>query len=227
MTPLDRLLAKVDPLFKSAAFDEKALPAGLKLHKLHRELLKRRNGGYFWGGALHIFGACAEPTTHSLAAWNEPELWRTAYGTGAFEGFTFFAEDAFGDQFALDAAGKVFQLKAERGAMDELADDFEQWLLVAVEAPDELLGRGTFTRWVSKNGHLPYGSQLQAFPPFLFAEDAEQLQLSAVDAIENMIFHADLAQQLASIPEGVRVKVEFTEEGMQITTEEAPAVQGS
>jgi hypothetical protein len=37
MTALDRLLANVDPLFKSAAFDETALPAGLKLHKLHRE----------------------------------------------------------------------------------------------------------------------------------------------------------------------------------------------
>jgi hypothetical protein len=221
MTPLDKLLTKIDPLFKPPAFEEAALPAGMKLHKTHRQLLQKRNGGYFYGSALHLFGACREPAFHSLLAWNAADSWRKAYGPVA-EGLVFFAEDAFGDQFALDEAGKIFLLRAEQGIAEELADDFDQWLMMAVEAPDELLARETFTHWVSKHGHLPNGSQLQAYPPFIFAESTEDVVLQAVDAVENMEFHAALAQTIASLPEGSRVKVEFTEEGIQITTEEVP-----
>jgi hypothetical protein len=221
MKPLDRLFTKLDTLFKAPAFDEAALPPGFKLGKTHRELLQRRNGGYFYGGALHVFGACREPVFHSLVQWNEPGLWREPYGD-ACEGLVFFAEDAFGDQFALDAAGKVYEFRAEQGAAEEIADDFDTWLLIAVEAPDELLGRGTFVRWVTQHGHLPHGSQLQAYPPFIFADDPEQVQLDAVEAVENMQFHAALAVQIAEIPAGARMKVEFTEEGINIIPEEGP-----
>jgi hypothetical protein len=220
MTPLDRLLAKVDPLFRAPSFDEKALPAGFTLGKAHRQLLQRRNGGYFFGGALHIFGACTEPVTHSLSAWNSPDLWRSAFGelTGDL---VFFAENAFGDQFGLAPDGKVFQFLAEATDFEEIADDFDTWLLIAVEAPDELLARPTVAGWVATHGHLPHGSQLQAYPPFMFTEDDAEVQLEAVDAVENMKFHAAIANQIASIPEGARVKVEFTEEGLQITPDDS------
>ena len=225
MTPLDRLLAKIDPLFRPPAFDPAALPAGMALPPTLRQLLARRNGGYFYGGALHLFGACLEPEFHSLPSWNDPHGWRVPYGT-AVEGLTFFAEDAFGDEFGLDPSGKVFTLHAESGRVEELADDFEQWLLMAVEAPDELLSRGTFNRWVQAHGHLPHGSQLQAYPPFLFAEEPEDVQLEAVDALDNMAFHAALAETIATLPEGTRVKLDFTDEGIRITTEEIPAGEG-
>ena len=221
MTPLDRLMAKADPLFKSPAFDEKHLPAGFKLGKTHRQLLQRRNGGYFFGSALHIFGACTEPTFHSLSQWNDVDYWKGGFDPEV-HAFTFFAEDAFGDEFGLDASGKVYKLRAEQGLMEELADDFDQWLLMAVEAPDELLGRATLARWSSQHGHLPYGSQLQAYPPFLFADDPDTVMIEAVDALENMEFHAAIVQQIAAIPDGVSVKVEFTSEGMQITPTEPP-----
>lgn len=230
MQPIDKLVTKIDPLFKAPAFDAARVPAEFKLHKTHRQLLEKRNGGYFYGGALHIFGACAEPAFHSLAAWNAADGWRAAYGE-AVEGLTFFAEDAFGDQFALDAAGKVFVLKAEYGVVEELADDFEQWLLIAVEAPDELLGRGTFVKWVQAHGHLTHGSQLQAYPPFMFAEDADDVQLEMVDAFDNMAFHAELANTIAraeaDLPPGERLKIEFTEEGIQLSTEPVPETESA
>jgi hypothetical protein len=219
MTPLDRLLAKVDPLFKAAPFDAQAVPAGLALSKTHRLLLQRRNGGYFWGGALHIFGACAEPSFHSLKAWNDPALWRSTFGSATGD-LTFFAEDAFGDQFGLDAAGKVHRFLAEFAETEEIADDFDQWLLIAVEAPDELLSRAVVANWIKDHGHLPHGSSLQAYPPFRFLEEDDTAQLEAVDAVENMHFHAAIVEQLASIPEGAAVRIEFTEDGMQITPTE-------
>lgn len=219
MKNLDRLLAKVDPMFEVPQFDPAHLPAGFPLHASHKALLKRRNGGYFWGGALHIFGACAEPETHSLSRWNADDLWRQNFGDSA-SGLFFFAEDAFGDQFALDSKGKVFIFRAENGQVEELADDFEQWLLMAVHTPDELLGRPTFARWASSNGRLPYGHQLQAYPPFLFSDSDDEVELDAVEALDNMNFHAAIAQQLASIPEGARVRIEFGEDGMAIVPEE-------
>lgn len=224
MNTLDRLFTKIDPLFKPGPFDETALPAGFKLHKTHRQLLQKRNGGYFYGSALHIFGACQEPSFHGLTPWNAPDAWRGPYGV-AVEGLVFFAEDAFGDQFGLDDTGKVFVLRAEQGIVEELADDFDQWLLMAVEAPDELLARATFTAWVKTHGHLPHGSQLQAYPPYIFAEDPDAVALEAVDALDNMVFHAALAQTIANLAPGARVKLDFTDEGIQITTEEGPPAE--
>ncbi len=221
MTPLDRLFAKIDPLFATPPFDPTALPPGAPLPPSYRRALERRNGGYFYGGALHLFGACREPAFHSLGIWNAADGWRASFGP-ATGGLTFFAEDAFGDEFAFGASGRVFALRAESGRVEELADDFDQWLSMAVEAPDELLSRGTFARWVQAHGHLPRGSQLQAYPPYLFAEDPDRVQLDAVDAFDNMAFHAALAETLANLPEGSRVKLDFTDEGIQITTEEIP-----
>lgn len=220
MTPLDRLLAKVDPLFRAPAFDEKSLPAGFTLGKGHKQLLQRRNGGYFYGGALHIFGACSEPASHSLKAWNDPDVWRGTFGEATGD-LTFFAENAFGDQFGLAPDGKVFQFLAEPADYEEVADDFDTWLLIAVEAPDELLSRPTVAAWVAKHGHLPHGSQLQAYPPFMFTESDSEVQLEAVEAVENMQWHAAIAEQIASIPEGSRMKIEFTDEGMQIIPDES------
>ena len=225
MTPLDKLLTKVDALFQAPPFDESALPPGYLAPASHLTLLRRRNGGYFFGGALHIFGACHEPAFHGLAPWNAPETWRGPYG-GAVEGLTFFAEDAFGDQFAMAETGKVWVLRAERGSVEELADDFDQWLLMAVEAPNELLRRGHLVSWLQTHGHLPHGEQLQAFPPFAFAEDPDAVQLEAVDALDNMQFHASMAaavaEKIANLPEGQRLKVEFTEEGLELNTEDVP-----
>jgi hypothetical protein len=215
MTPLDRLLTKIDPLFKPPPFDPAQLPPGMPVAKTHRQLLEKRNGGYFWGGALHVLGACAEPEFHGLIPWNAGDLWRKPYGEAA-EGLFFFAEDAFGDQFALDAGGKVYQFLSEQGLAKEVADDFDQWLLMVVEATDELLARETFAGWAADHGKLPHGHQLQAYPPFSFAGEDDAVALEPVDAIENMLFHADIARAIADIPEGVRVKIEFTDEGMQI-----------
>lgn len=220
MTPLDRLLAKYDPLFKPAAFDEKALPEGMALHKTHKQLLQKRNGGYFYGGALHIFGACAEPEFHSLKAWNFEDTWRAPYADAA-KGLFFFAEDAFGNQFAYDGT-KVVRFDVEEGAVDELADDFDQWLLIAVEAPDELLHRPRVAAWAKAHGHLPHGKQLQAYPPFFLSDDADSVQLDDVDAIENMLFHASIveriADQMAQLPEGHRMQISCDDEGLQITS---------
>lgn len=219
MKPLDRLLAKVDPLFQSPPFDPKLLPEGFKPHKTHLQLLQRRNGGYFWGGALHVFGAVAEPDFHSLVEWNSESLWRRPYGAAA-EGLVFFAEDAFGDQFAQDANGKIFQFKVEQGIATEIADDFDQWVMMVVEAPDVLLAQETFKQWALQNGKLGHGLQLQAYPPFAFLGEDEEPSLEAVDAIENMLFHADIARAIADIPPGQRVRIDFTDEGMQIIPEE-------
>lgn len=224
MKPIDQLVTKIDPLFKSPAFDAAALPAGMTLHPAHRELLEKRNGGYFHGGALHVFGACAEPAFHSLPAWNAADGWRTAFGE-ATEGLFFFAETAFGDQFAHDDSGKVFALRSEEGVVEQVADDFEHWLLKVIADPDGELARDYFVGWVQAHGHLPHGSQLQAFPPFVLLGDEEEPDIEAVDAFDNMAFHGAFASQfaeaLASVPEGHRLKVDVTEEGIEFSTVEA------
>ncbi len=62
----------------------------------------------------------------TLQRWNENEVWRTSYD-GLADGFLFFAEDAFGGQFAFDSTNRVVSFDPETGAVDQLASDLESW----------------------------------------------------------------------------------------------------
>src|SRR5690349_9916776 len=63
------------------------------------ELLSQRNGFYAFESALHVLGVGENVLGRSLDVWNSGTSWRADYG-GLARGFTFFAEDIFGAQFA-------------------------------------------------------------------------------------------------------------------------------
>lgn len=121
----------------------------------HRRLLERWNGFYALDGLLHVFGACTSPPNHSLREWNRPEGWRSAWGR-LTEGLTFFAEDAFGDQFAY-RAGKVVRFRALQGGIEPMQATLVEWIEAVLLEPDYVLHKRLFDECVARHGPLPHG----------------------------------------------------------------------
>lgn len=226
MKPLDVLFAKQDRLFKAPAYDAARLPPGFTPPKGLVALWQRGNGGYFWGGLLHVFGACAQPMFHSIQAWNDAEGWRGPYGAAA-DGLVFFAETAFGNQFAFDEKGAVWLFIASEGVAKQCAENFDQWLEAVLD--DEVqeafeFRRDQYARFSTQfRKKLEHGNHIQAYPPLDFVEDPAQSELSEVDAFDNMLFLADLARAIADLPEGVRLV--FGADGIEQVPVDPPVAQ--
>ena len=205
-------ISYVPPPFAAEVAEAVLGPSGME-RTPHRRLLERMNGGYFYGRALHIFGACARPDWHSLAAWNGLSLWRDAYGKMA-EGLVFFAEDAFGDQYAYTGhGGEVVAFEAELGRVATAAPHFRAWLEAILDAPEAVLPVDVVQREAQDGRRFAPGFQLFAYPPLCTREAHEEgVTIGHVDAIEAMRFRGSLAQQLSQMPQGSRVKIEIPED---------------
>jgi hypothetical protein len=209
---IDRLLAARAPGFAPPPLDPGELaPLGASgaPGTPHRALLERENGGYFFGGALHLFGACAAPAWHSLAAWNAPDLWRGSYG-GLADGLVLFGEDAFGDQLGYSGlGGEVVRFEAEVGRAAPAAPHFAAWLEALLEAPEAVLP----VRWVEEQARIGKpaapGSQLYAYPPFAAVESRDGVTVGVVDAVEAMRVRGELARQIGHLPPGTQVRIDI------------------
>lgn len=210
---IDRFVELRDPRFdppplRGAIAEEVLGPSG-RLLTPHRRLLERANGGYLHLGALHLFGACEGPPWHSLRAWNAPDGWRATYGD-LTDGLIFFAEDAFGDQFAYTGrGGEVVSFEAELGRVVPAAASFTDWLEEMIERPRGVLPVDVTEAQEVDHKHLRPGSQLFAYPPLCTVESRHDVSIGHVDAIEAMCFRGQLARQLRAAPPGARVRIEI------------------
>jgi hypothetical protein len=214
---IQALLATRDPAFDPPPFDpavavELLGPAGGLLTP-HRRLLELANGAYFHGHALHVFGACERPPWHGLRPWNAEASWRDAYG-GAASGLTFFAEDAFGDQFAYRGDHyEVVLFEAELGRVVPFAPHFVAWLAEMVERPGAVLPMDLMDQQRAEHhGHQP-GTHLFSWPPLAAAEAHEGVSVGHVDALEAMRFRGQLASRLRDLPAGSRVRLDLDPPG--------------
>ena len=210
-----RLLGARDPAFDpppfSAAVAEEVLgPSGAMLTP-HRRLLELVNGTYLHGHALHLFGACEGPAWHSLRAWNAPATWRHSYG-GRDAGLLFFAEDAFGDQFAYNGVGgEIVVFEAETGRVTECMPHFVAWLEEMVERPGGLLPIEVLERERARQQLHQPGTQLFSWPPLAAIESREGVSVGHVDAVEAMRFRGQLAERLGALPPGTQVEIDFAD----------------
>lgn len=211
---ITRLLEHRDPSFDpppfSASLAEEVLgPSGRPLTP-HRRLLELCNGAYLFDHALHLFGACENPAWHSLRAWNATTTWRDAYGA-ATDGLCFFAEDAFGDQFAYnDHGGAVVIFGAELGRVEPCAPSFLDWLETMLEHGPALLPIEYLDAERRQGKRLQPSTQLVAFPPLFSVEArAGEVEVGHVDAAEAMRYRGQLASKLRDLPEGTRIELQI------------------
>ncbi len=175
----------------------------------HRRLLELVNGAYLFGRALHLFGACERPSWHSLRAWNDPATWRATYGT-ATDGYVFFAEDAFGDQYAYSGrGGEVVRFEAELGRFATAAPHFMAWIDALLLNPGAVLPVDVLAGEAAQGRRLQPGSHLFAYPPLFSVEARDGVSIGHVDAVEAMRFRGELARQIAGLPTGTQIKIEI------------------
>jgi hypothetical protein len=102
------------------------------LPRRHRAFLNQFNGATAYHGSLRIFGVRDEPHL-DLATWNDPATWRFAWPPEVVDPYLFFAETAWGDQYAYRRRGdmvepQVYLLESLWLYPDVIAGSFEEFL---------------------------------------------------------------------------------------------------
>src|SRR4051812_25431454 len=101
------------------------LPVGRVLDEL-ADLLAERNGFYAFESALHVFGSGPCAVADSLEGWNSAAGWIASYEGLADGLFFFFAEDAFGAQFAVRGE-EILTFDPETAEAKVMASSIEDW----------------------------------------------------------------------------------------------------
>ena len=73
--------------------------------------------------------------------------------------------------------------------------------------PVEFLSLQPLLQFVAEGGRLKLGQLINAYPPFCMKQAAGGVSLRAVPMFEQISFLADLAKQIASLPEGAQVRI--------------------
>lgn len=193
---IERLLAWIEPLI-STGFNappyarehaEATLQAAESSADDHELFLRRWNGCYALGGALHIFGACVAPPNQSLDAWNRSDGWRLGFGP-ILDGVWFFGENAFGDQFGYRNK-KVVKLRVFEARIEPIAASFSEWLGMVAMEPARFLATELFEQCVRTHGPLPFGGHFAPPPTWHPSEDLAVEEISVLPARDNMELRA-------------------------------------
>ena len=143
------------------------------------------------------------PDWHSLrAALQGPTAFHTLYES-VCPSDILFAQDQVGDQFLL-RDGKVFQLSAETGDIELLANSLDDFFIRASEDIEGFLNVGL--RHTIQPGEL-----LLAYPPFVLRGSGASASLKPVPAGEVILFHADLARRIRDVPDGGQVEFKIVD----------------
>ncbi|RYD31964.1 MAG: hypothetical protein EOP85_22225 [Verrucomicrobiaceae bacterium] len=154
-------------------------------------------------GAIHFRGCVAEPEWNSLrAAWQGETSLASLYPViGAAD--IPFAQDQMGDQYLLRGE-TVLRLDAETGELAPFAESLLKFMEGIGNDIQEYLNVGLAHE-------LEPGKGLLAYPPFCMKESGEDnATLNPVPVSELILFHADLARQIANLPEGGQVEFRVT-----------------
>jgi hypothetical protein len=169
------------------------------------DLLKDKNGFYAFESALHVFPAGCKDSCMSIEEWNDDSLWRKEYGN-LVQGYLFFAEDIFGVQFALGNRG-VRKFDPETGEFEDFTSDLEEWGAKILEDYNYETGHELAHGWQSQNGPLPPGKRLLPKIPFVLGGAYDVENLYAADALQGMMFRADIWRQIRDLPDGSQIEL--------------------
>jgi hypothetical protein len=173
-------------------------------------LLTETNGFIAFGGALHVRGACASPSWHSLRdAWDGPSAIHALYEAVEPDDIP-FAQDCVGDQFVL-RAGEVHRLNGETGELVSLSRSFTGFLDDVMATPDEVLQPTPLVQLEQEGASLEPGNLILAYPPYCAEQSAQGVALSQIPASELLAFHADLARQIAEVGDSGSLRFEITD----------------
>lgn len=197
------------------------------------KLLQERNGFYAFEGALHVLPSNCVNNASSIVTetsqvqmgrllgqdnegrlmgwpmdlerWNMDVVWRSEFGTAA-EDLLFFAEDAFGEQFAL-SNGKVWRFNPESAERKEIAHNLDEWAEKILADYIFETGYQQAHDWQQQNGRLLEGQRLIPKTPFIMGGAYDVENLFALDAVKGMRYRADIWKQIRDLPDGTPIQL--------------------
>ncbi|MEP0068923.1 hypothetical protein [Pyruvatibacter sp.] len=169
----------------------------------YTELLNHKNGFYAFESSLHVFPDRTFGSEVGFAEWNSQDSWRDEYGPLAAN-LAFFAEDLFGNQFAISDDGIVI-FDPETGKCDHLASDIAEWAHQILIDYEYLTGCRLAHEWQIQHGSIPSGNRLVPKIPFVLGGEYELANLRIADSKLSMFERADIAKQVAGLPDGAHV----------------------
>jgi hypothetical protein len=197
-----RLAPYVSEQFPSASGDRVGCP---ELESFYREY----NGGYYWNRALLIRPKARMPHLASIAEWNEPGLWRNLYDD-ACGGAVFFAEDAFGLQFGIQA-NSIVQFDPETASISAMAPSLDEWISSLVKDAAYLTGAPVLAAWEKVNTPIAVGYRLIPKQPFMLGGEFNAQNMIAKPDLEGMMIRAQLWSEIRNLPDGQRIILDKSE----------------
>jgi hypothetical protein len=174
------------------------------------ELLSERNGFFTFESALLVRPGCiAGGAIIDARSWNEPGLWKSSYGELEPDAFC-FAEDAFGNQFAVQSEG-VIRFDSETAECQAFAGSLDEWATKILEDYELHTGYVLARDWQVLHGPMPAGSRLLARRPFVLGGEYAVGNLICWNDVKGMRARGALARQLKHVPEGGRVEFEYVD----------------
>lgn len=170
------------------------------------QLCLRKNGFYAFESALHVYPMGAGCNSHMHAeTWNATDGWKRAYG-GTVDSLWCFAEDVFGEQFAI-SDGAIVSFNPETGEVASLADSLEDWACRILVDYEYLTGYPLARDWQAANRPLHPGERLVPKTPFALGGEYNTANLYAMNATKAMELRGDIYRQICGLSDGARVRV--------------------
>ena len=191
-----------DVIYEGPSIDNRDLLT--QLPDEYRDLLQQINGFIQFYGGLHIRGLCTQPRWHSLSeVWFGDHALSALYSDVRPDDIP-FGQDVVGDQFVLRDT-VVYHLSAETGEMASLDCTLDEFLQRAQEDPVGYLSLQPMLQFFHQGGTLEPGQLINVYPPFCSKESANGVSLQAISTLERIRFLANLARQIATLPDGSQV----------------------
>ncbi|NWJ44709.1 MAG: SMI1/KNR4 family protein [Chloroflexi bacterium] len=172
-------------------------------------LCLQKNGFFAFESALHVFPVGNTLHTYNLQRWNSETLWRSEYSDMA-EGFLFFAQDAFGEQFGLKD-GYVWRFNPETGDSVQISSSLEEWAGLLLSDYEYETGYIFAHEWQNRKGRLLADHRILPLVPFVAGGKYELTNFYSENMVAGMKSRANLARQIRDLPNGSPIQIKFLE----------------
>lgn len=205
----DSIKKLVDIASEAVVRTPAAAEAGPLVKRLTDEILSRKNGFYAFESALLVRPFSSQNAPLGVAEWNDPSGWKRKFDVD-LSAEIFFAEDAFGEQFSLRKSG-VFTFNPETGEIEFFAENLDAWAAKVLENYPLHTGQPLAHDWQEQHGSLQKGCRLAPKVPFVAGGEYAVSNLTSMNDVELIEFRAQIANQIANLPEGAQIQIEISD----------------
>ena len=205
----DNIKRLVDIASEALAAMPGAAEAGPLIGKLAEEIWSKKNGFYAFESALLVRPFSSQKAPLGVAEWNDPSGWKRKFEAD-LSAEIFFAEDVFGEQFSLRQNG-VLKFNPETGETELFAESLDGWAEKILENYALHTGHPLAREWQKKHGALSKGCRLAPKMPFVAGGEYAVSNLASMGDIELIEFRAQIANQIANLPEGAQIQIDVSD----------------